>query len=400
MNSAFINNIITESIKISNYKNFVNKINDKFMFNIEKICFNDDEIFYFNVNKIRRQDIQIDDIINDYIFNKNPFKIITEFPKYQCLSNISLDVIQNSWDKIKIFENFSGDDHIILNHNDKWYDFCNNDSNCDENKIKTDILNKNYIYFFTTNYNSYNLFDSYKHQQNIVLKFIVDKQSGKITNKTFSNMHNKTKQVYFDTYDDMLKKLNKISVENIISKKITVTGYNIIFDDNYYDNYFIYTNIFDIIVKELSKWNNKYQLYLDLYKKNKLADYLLYFTKYSNETTLRINISIKTISKEILNIYHSTRKNNNIYRLLSETYKKILFDIHGLYINNKKSNINESIKVNDVYFYIKEQLETKELIQLYQDRKILLDTNEFSEFLDDECLYSIVQTELLILNSI
>jgi hypothetical protein len=123
--------------------------------------------------------------------------------------------------------------------------------------------------------------------------------------------------------------------------------------------------------------------YLELYQKNILNDILPYIHKYPLCVVKRINISIRTISKEILNIYHLTRQKQNtpLYECLSQHYKKTLYDLHKIYVTQKygdfivKSNEmlkeKKSISVDIVYNHIK-GLPIDDLLQLFIDRKNLI----------------------------
>jgi hypothetical protein len=151
---------------------------------------------------------------------------------------------------------------------------------------------------------------------------------------------------------------------------------------------------------------NIYQNYLELYQNGKLVDYLPYFSKYTNEIVHRINMSMKTLSREILNIYHATRKkkNKDLYDILTEQYKKILYSIHGLYINIRKTDFingheidereSKSITVHDVYYYLK-SLPPDQLRQLYHDRLDMLENPSVHQYLCKDCIFTITQSKLM-----
>ena len=117
-------------------------------------------------------------------------------------------------------------------------------------------------------------------------------------------------------------------------------------------------------------------------------------------------MSMKTISREILNIYHTTRKKKHqeLYKQLPESYKKILYGLHGVYINSKKKEIinrkpieydeTKSITVHDVYYYVKE-LTSYQLIELFKERIQLLKNNNFEETMNHSCIYTLTQTKLM-----
>ena len=123
--------------------------------------------------------------------------------------------------------------------------------------------------------------------------------------------------------------------------------------------------------------------YLQLYQNNKLGDVLLYLHKYPADVIRRINMSIKILSKELLNIYHLTRKkqNSDLYEILPQSYKKSLYDLHKIYVDQKFGEFStkfhelliekKSISVDIVYNYVKDLLTTN-LLQIFSDREILI----------------------------
>ena len=70
------------------------------------------------------------------------------------------------------------------------------------------------------------------------------------------------------------------------------------------------------------------------------------------------------ISKEFLNIYHITRKKSNseLYNILSNNYKTILFDLHKIFIMVRQNEKN--IENSDEFFFIKKSL-NHEIIYKY-----------------------------------
>ena len=117
-------------------------------------------------------------------------------------------------------------------------------------------------------------------------------------------------------------------------------------------------------------------------------------------------MSMKTLSREILNIYHTTRKkkNGDIYDCLPDSYKKILYGIHGLYIKGRKKdflngeaiegNDIKSITVHDIYYYLK-NLSPDQLKQIYLDRTELIKNMEIVPHLNMNCIYTLTQSKLM-----
>jgi hypothetical protein len=71
---------------------------------------------------------------------------------------------------------------------------------------------------------------------------------------------------------------------------------------------------------------------------------------YPSDIIKRVNFSIKTLSREFLNIYHVTRKKANaeLYNILSNNYRTILFDLHKIFIYTRKSEEGVVTKINNI----------------------------------------------------
>jgi hypothetical protein len=128
------------------------------------------------------------------------------------------------------------------------------------------------------------------------------------------------------------------------------------------------------IVQEMKPNNsNEYQIYLELFKQNKLIEYL--------NLTTNIHIGLKknivkqmsdlfiSLTKEIVLLYHNTRNKQNvdIYNALPASYKKVCYEIHGLYIKN-----HQKIEYGQVYTYLKQDTSLYDLCKLLFDRKKLI----------------------------
>jgi hypothetical protein len=216
-------------------------------------------------------------------------------------------------------------------------------------------------------------------------------------------------QLHFSCLDELQTKMALVIHDNRINKKITFEGYRIIYNNIHY---FYRSDLYLSIKKQIpSTYQNVHQIYFELYQLNKLADILPYLSKYSSEIIHRINMSMRTISKEILNIYHATRKLNNkdLYHKLPKNYKKIIYSLHGIYItnctddmhippNNKKlltdnHDDTKSITVHDVYYHLK-NIPIDTLIELYKTRSELIEQPDMKQYFID-CIYTLTHTKLL-----
>jgi hypothetical protein len=260
-------------------------------------------------------------------------------------------------------------------------------------------------------------FVGYNHDQNhITLKSVIEKNSIYSESVSDNNdMIERTQRLYFSCMDELIAKLESISYSNKINKRISILGYQIKVIGEDPKIYNIYTEIYQTIVNSLNIHNlsdnyNIYQMYLDLYQKNKLNNMLPYISKYPKEIIYRIDMSMKTITKEIVNIYHATRnkKNKELYDALTDNYRKILFDLHGLYIDDRREDFkntvtaqekfesidSKSISVHDVYYYIK-YMSFDYLKQIYNDRQLLLEKEACAKYLCKDCIFTLTQTKLM-----
>ncbi|MCJ7636956.1 MAG: hypothetical protein MUO21_05650, partial [Nitrososphaeraceae archaeon] len=166
---------------------------------------------------------------------------------------------------------------------------------------------------------------------------------------------------------------------------------------------------YETIMKLKPNNSNINQCFLELYQSDKLADFLPFFTRYGGEVVKRINNSVKNIAKEVLDIYHTTRnkKNEELYGILTGVYKKCIYEIHGLYIKNRKNDFQDgidtkstevprAINVFDVYNYLK-KLPPNDLRQLYYDRMNLLENPKMT-CLNKSCIYTMTQCAIMFKN--
>lgn len=193
---------------------------------------------------------------------------------------------------------------------------------------------------------------------------------------------------HFSCFDEFKDKLEYISYENKINKRLTTDGFYLRSRKNCYNKIKIITDIYKTIINEISQNFDVYSqiniqhVYLYLYQKNKLNIILPFFTNYYNEIINRINLSIKTISTEIMNLY----QNDNIcIEQLPQMYQKIINDIN---------KISRYILINDIYYYIK-NMSFNDLLELFRDRLKLMKIKCFVNELNIKCIYTIMQIILL-----
>lgn len=398
-------------------------------------------IYYNNVpnnNTTRDKSIEaLESSCRSLILDKLTLKpLVTQYNKILYNAD-SLDFLKDkSWSQIVVQKCYEGTLIMIFFHNNKWYvttrrclnaqesTWIRNKSYYDmfieamEGKFTFEELNKNYCYHFVLihhknkNIVSYNwLGREYKELFHILTteKYLLDEINCKINDKVSYVAKEK-----FDTMDDLLKELNKQNDLDKTYQKITSEGYILrYYTGEIYKSPFItlklQTSIYDTLMKLKPNNSNIYQCFLELYQKDKLNEFLPFFTRYGNEVIKRIHISIKNLSKETLDLYHLTRnKNNNeIYNNLTEQYKKCLYEIHGIYIKNRKQDFENgidnkklgstrSINVFDIYHYLK-NMPANELRQLYFDR-MNISINDKFKFINRNCIDTMTQSTLMFKN--
>jgi hypothetical protein len=210
------------------------------------------------------------------------------------------------------------------------------------------------------------------------------------------------KQIYFSCLDELLFENEESSIENEITRKLTSAGYILM---NGCEKIVIENTMYRKINDSIPEYQNVHMCYLDLYKSDKLNEVLPYMSNYYMDIIKRINISMKTMAKEILNIYHLTRNkdNNSLYTCLPNSYKKVLYDLHKIFIEErdrefKTDDIRKSITVDDVYHYLK-RISNTQLFNVYSERNELIKNVTSLKTYDDvvyiNCIDTKTQTELM-----
>ncbi len=345
----------------------------------------------------------------------------------------ALEKIKNvDWNKIIIQKCYEGTMMLVYNNNNKWYVSTrrcldSNKSKWIKNKsfremfneamegvFELDELNKDYCYHFilvhykNKNIVSYPSLDNeYKklYHTMTIKKYTLEEVEHKINNKVDT-----VDIEHFDNIEQVCNKLEKMSGYDEDNKKISSEGYVIrIYEGEVkkspFKIYKLQTPIYQKLIKMKPNNSNIHQNYLELYQKDQLGEFLPYFTNFMPEIIQRISTAIKTLAKEILDLYHHTRKQKNphIYEGLTVQYKKVLYCLHGTYMSHRKQEFenkrifrkynSRSINVHDVYHYLKD-LPPYKLRQIFEDRIHLL-KNENMLFLDKDCVYMMTLTTLM-----
>lgn len=353
----FINDIIIKyNDNFINYINDNNKINN---LNITKV----DNLYVLTCSKLSDNLIHNDLFINTLIHNLEYciFDITLDFiiikKKYILLekpyNSSIINNLKNNWDKIKIYQNV-GFNTIIFKYDNITYFFDIYD-NTIKNIIDDKIIYNNFLKLNKSlNNNEYKDINIVLNKYNHLLYY----NNNEIIEEIYINFIN---HMHFSCFDELIFEIENISKNNEIKKKLTINGFIIKYDnDIFIINTYIYQKIHDMMILT----RNINEAYLELYKNDNLNFAIYYMTPYTHEIIKRVNISIKTLSKEFLNIYHITRKKSNaeLYNILTNNYKTILFDLHKIFIMVRQNEKN--IENSDEFFFIKKSL-NHEIIYKY-----------------------------------
>ena len=397
---------------------------------------------------------ELENSCRSIILDKQTLKpIVTQYNKI-LYNNDTIEFLKDKqWSQVIVQKCYEGTLIMVFYHNNKWYvttrrcldaqkstwikdkSYYDMFTEAMDGKFTFDELNKDYCYHFVLlhhknrNIITYNWFGrDYKELLHILTaeKYSLNEIQCKINDKVKYVTDEK-----FNCLDDLLDSLTKLNELDGKYQRITTEGYVLkYYTGEIYKSPFItlklQTTLYDTIMRLKPNNSNIDQCFLELYQQNRLSEFLPYFTEYGNDTKRRIHMSMQNMAKEILDLYHLTRnkKNSDIYNELTEQYKKCLYEIHGLYIQNRKEDfllvsnkenkenkeslesnqLNEndielkkgsvkSVNVYNVYNYLK-TIQASELRQLYYDRITMINNEKFT-FLNKNCINTLIQSTLM-----
>jgi len=324
-----------------------------------------------------------------------------------------------NWDNVVVQKCYEGTLIIVFNHNNKWYVstrrcldanesiWVKNNSygqlftEAIEGKFTFDDLDPNYCYHFilvhhkNKNIVSYSdLGDEYKNIYHILT---TEKYSMNEVQFVIPNV-NTIQEEKFNNMNDIMAKLDEHNREDVNLQLITLEGYVLkCYTGEIHNSPFVtlklQTKLYETLTRYKPNNSNIYQCFLELYQFDKLVALIPFFIKRTGQNGqtepcgLVINCihrSMRNMAKELSNLYFLTRKknNNDMYTALPTSYKKLLFGVHGIYLNNNSVPINALA----VYDFLK-FMPSRELRQLFSDRQQMLNNNLFT-FLNKSCMYT------------
>ena len=381
--SDFIDLIKNNSNNINNI--YINEFEDLKMIYTDKI----------NINLHHSNEL-IDYVLHniDYIIIDTNYNIITYLEKNRIINTETKKILNDNWSECKVYNNYIGIYCIFFIHNNIKY-YCM--------KYKINRYDDSFI-----NQIIPNIFDKDNNNNNIYHKIIIsqrlkhilsyDEEFNLVNNKSYDTYLN---QIHFSCYDELDYEHNENIKRMESQKKLFNNGYIIVYNNI---KYILPNKIYEKVSNLLPKFSNINKIYLELYKSDNLNFVINYLSLYPSDIIKRINLSLKTISKEYLNIYHMTRKKAHpeIYEKLDESNKKILYDFHTIFINTRKNEYiiqneiadKKSLTVDSVYKYIK-KIDIDILEKIYLNRNELIklikevfynDTNDKFKIFFEDCI--------------
>lgn len=361
----------------------------------------------YNMTLLKKNQIISKDKHDKIIIKKKENELfpIISFYNNVIYDNGAIEIISKStWDSLEITEyNFNSLYVILFNVDNFWYisyddtiakveDTTNYyvrvfKSLIEGMNIKLDDLNVDITYHLMLTHPSLSKITQHD-VKSITLLWTCDNKINLVDVETPFNKNLK----YFSCLDELQISLEVECNADIANKSLSFGGYYVkipyVFNNKkQYVCCVLRSNLFKHILTILPKNDNKYISYLELYQKNELSDVIMYVHKYPNDVIRRINMAIRTLSKEILNIYHLTRKKQNfiLYTNLTAKYKKVLFELHKIYVTQKHAELSKqsknggqqiekkSISVDVVYDYLK-LINVEDLIQIFKDRTFIINS--------------------------
>jgi len=429
--------------------NLISKLNITLFDDLKK------ELLQFNVNTKEDDQVcllytnddgpsnQVADSCRSLILDKTTLQPIgTQFNKILYNDDAMPVLLTSDWNKVVVQRCYEGTMLLVFNHNDKWYvstrrcldagsstwikglSYMDQFNEATKNKFTFDDLNPNYCYhFILIHYKNMNIinYSQFGQEYKEVLHVMTTEKNtlNEVTNHKINDQVLTITSENAANLNEILDELNKINQKDTATRSISSEGfifrvYSGEVRKSSFNVYKLQTNIYKTLMGLKPNNPNIHQNYLELYQKDKLTEFIPYFTQYNTEIITRVHTAMRTVGKEILNLYHGTRKqkNQNLYNLLGTQYKKVLYLLHGVYVKHRKTDFPENsteikekeqmesraVNIHDVYYLLK-NLPANELKQLFYERMrfILSDVNTClgDNFFDKTCIYAKTQTTLM-----
>lgn len=367
------------------------------------------------------------------VINKTNLNIIVTQFNNMIYNDETLQYINaTKWDNVSFYKCYEGTMIIVFYECGKWYISTRRclDANSSvwikgssygdmfmeaiNRKFELDSLDKNYCYHFVLlHYKNKNivLYDEMNNNYtNIVHVMTTDKYTLNEVEYDIKASIIKPIKLQMNDINHVMQELLKISNFDKERQTISTEGFVVKIKDNNSITFLkLQTPEYQRVSNNKPNNSNMAQMFLEMYQRDSLRDFVHYYTRYGKDIVYRINMSMHTITQEVWNIYHATRNHKTpvLYNILPGSYKTILYELHKIFINRKskelcnlKSNtcnqddlnndiinnddidndninidkfyLSKAVSVHDVYNYLK-KLQFYQLRQIYFDRELILD---------------------------
>jgi hypothetical protein len=386
---------------------------------------NDDLFVVFSNNTTSVQnEADISFHCKSIIYDKNTMTpIVSQYNNVLYNENSVKFMETANWANVTVQKCYEGTLLIVFNHNNKWHVTTRRCLDADASvwvknnsygqlfaeaigdKFTFDNLDVNNCYHFVLvhhknkNIVSYSdLGDDYK---NIYHVLTTEKYTMKEVNYVIPNV-DIIPEEQFDNINDVLIKLNDHNCSDVNLQTITLEGYVLkYYTGEVHNSPFVtlklQTKLYETLTRYKPNNSNIYQCFLELYQMDKLNSFIPFFIQRLEDNITMENCGIivncvhnafRNMAKELSSLYFMTRKKNNteMYNALPTSYKKLLFGVHGIYINNNSIPISAYA----VYNYIK-FMPSRELRQLFSDRQQIMSDDKFT-FVNRSCVHTNVFT--------
>lgn len=270
---------------------------------------------------------------------------------YNKISNFKEDEFNH--DNICIHKNYIGSYLVIFFHNNKWlFLFSNNvyEFNPVNHSILFEHLGQHIdkldtgmcYHIVLVDVRLRKLITPVCDTNYVVLIKITEKYT---LNESYSNPYDffvTDHRIFMSCMDELVVRLEELDIKNSRNKKLIHRGFLMkIKTDDFEHIYIAYdTHSYKKLMALVPKGLNLHEVHLRLYQTDKLNSFLQTVNDSYTDIVKRINISMSTMSREILDIYHMTRKkkNSSLYNILPPSYKHILYQLHSDYITQKNDS--------------------------------------------------------------
>lgn len=358
------------------------------------------------------------------VYDKTNFNpIVTQYNNV-IYNDEAIKYVQNvNWENITVQKCYEGTLIIVFNHNGKWYTTTrrcldanesiwikNNSygqlfSDAIDGKFTFDDLDVNYCYHFVLVHHKNKNIVSYRDldvdYKNVYHILTTEKYSMKEVAFKVPNV-NIVEEEHFENMDVLLTKLNDHNRDDVTSQLITFEGYILKhYTGEVHNSPFItlklQTKLYETLLRYKPNNSNIYQCFLELYQQDKLNFCIPFFLQRLDGITSEncgllincVHVAFRNLAKELSTLYFMTRKKNNkdMYDVLPSSYKKVLFGIHGIYLNNNTIPISPYA----IYNYMK-FMPSKDLRYLFLERQQMMKDDKFT-FINRNCNHTSTFTD-------